>query len=287
MYKPWLYRYSLFVSLSTFFLIIAGGLVTSTGSGLSVPDWPLSYGQFFPPMVGGIRFEHSHRVIAGFVGLLALALMILILMKERDAIIRWFGVAAFLSVVLQAVLGGLTVIYLLPTWISVFHACLGQTFFCLAVSVALFSSKQWRDTGRVVSDNAASLHRLLVITTIFVYLQLIAGSVIRHSANATVKFHIILALLIAMHVLFIVFKTSREEKIRVQFMSHASVLGLLVMFQIFLGFGSFIFIRYMEKSLQPTFYEVLLRTAHQSVGALILAALFTLTLRSFKFVKQT
>ncbi len=271
----------------TFLLVIAGGLVTSTGSGLSVPDWPLSYGQLFPPMIGGIRFEHSHRVIAGFVGLLALGLMILILIKESGLLIRAFAVLAFFSVVLQAVLGGLTVIYLLPMWISVFHACLGQTFFCFVVSIALFTSKGWLAGETIPFSKAASLHRLLIVTTLFVYLQLIAGSVIRHSAHSTVKVHLTLAFLIAMHVLFIIFKISREEKIRAQFADHASLLGFLVMVQIFLGFGTFIFMRFLEKSVEPGLAGALLRTAHQSVGALILAAVFTLTLRNLKFVKQT
>src|SRR3989338_1511769 len=87
-HKPWLHNYSKFVFLTTLVLIIAGGLVTSTGSGLSVPDWPLSYGQVFPPMIGGIRFEHTHRVIAGFVGILSLVLLLLISFKEKSRMIR-------------------------------------------------------------------------------------------------------------------------------------------------------------------------------------------------------
>ena len=67
-YNAWLHRYAMLTAFCTFLLVIAGGLVTSTGSGLAVPDWPLSYGMFFPPLVGGILYEHGHRMIAGAVG---------------------------------------------------------------------------------------------------------------------------------------------------------------------------------------------------------------------------
>ena len=133
---------------------------------------------------------------------------------------------------------------------------------------------------------AESLHRLLAITTVFVFSQLVAGAVVRHHQGSTIQYHLILALLIAMHVLFIIFKISKEEGVRVKLSPHAMLLGLLVIFQIFLGFGSFIFMRFLEKADQPSLIGVLLRTAHQSIGALVLAAACTLTLRSLKLIKQ-
>ena len=238
-------------------------------------------------MVGGIRFEHSHRVIAGLVGILALALMILILLKEKDGLIRAFGVLAFISVVLQAVLGGLTVIYLLPTWISTFHACLGQTFFCMVASIALFTSREWPDDQVVQSPEAGSILRLLVVTTLFVYLQLILGSVIRHSEHASLKFHFMMAFLIALHVLFITFRIMSHEASRIRFASHAIFLSLAVMTQLFLGFGAYIYTRVLVNPIQPTLAEVWLRTAHQTIGALILVAVFTLMLRAIKYLKPS
>lgn len=238
-------------------------------------------------MVGGIRFEHSHRVIAGLVGIFALVLMILILRKEKNSLIRVFGILAFLSVLLQAALGGLTVIYLLPTWISAFHACLGQLFFCLVVSISLFTSPAWLDKQVALSPNAGSIHRLLFVTTIFVYLQLILGSIIRHSEHATIKFHLILAFLIMMHVLFITFKIMKSDMSRIKFASHAIFLSLAVMAQLFLGFGAFFYTRVLARPIQATLAEVLLRTAHQTTGALILAAVFTLMLRTLKFLKAS
>src|SRR3989338_3837872 len=123
--------FSKWVCGATLFLIFVGGLVTSTGSGLSVPDWPLSYGTLFPPMVGGIRFEHTHRLIAGFVGLLTLALAVWSSRREPRRSLRRLGWIALAAVVAQAVLGGITVLQQLPLPVSVAHACLGQLFFCL------------------------------------------------------------------------------------------------------------------------------------------------------------
>src|SRR3989338_726134 len=139
----WLSRYTKLLAGVTFLLIIAGGLVTSTDSGLAVPDWPLSYGQFMPPMVGGIRYEHSHRLIAASVGLMTILLVGWLMAVERRRWVRWLGIAALGTVVLQGILGGLTVLYLLPDPVSIFHACLAQTFFALIVALAFFTSREW------------------------------------------------------------------------------------------------------------------------------------------------
>lgn len=270
-----LHRYSQFVMFSTFLLIVAGGLVTSTGSGLSVPDWPLSYGQAFPPMIGGIRFEHTHRLIAGFVGCLTLILTISLCLKERRIWVKWLGLAALLAVVLQAVLGGLTVIYLLPTAISVLHACLAQTFFSLIAALCLFTSQEWKSGAVYPCQNAASIRRLWVTTTIFIYLQLIAGAIVRHTKGGGLYYHLTLAALIAMHLIFILIKITKENKIREKFLAPAIFLLSLLMLQILLGAGTFV----------VPLSRVLIATAHQANGALILATAVVLSLRSFRSLR--
>jgi cytochrome c oxidase assembly protein subunit 15 len=188
-------RLSLFARLTagaTLVLIVAGGLVTSTESGLAVPDWPLSYGMLFPPMVGGILYEHGHRMIAGTVAILTLVLAVWLHRAEPRRWVRRLGAAALGTVVLQALLGGLTVLFLLPLPISVAHACLGQTFFCLVVTIALVVSREWRDgdgKARAASDGRAggghaTLVRLGVATTALVYAQLLLGALVRHSGAA-------------------------------------------------------------------------------------------------------
>ena len=132
--KIWVHRFAVFTALMTLVLLCAGALVTSTGSGLSVPDWPLSYGRFFPPMVGGIFFEHGHRLIAGSVAILSFLLCLSIWRTDPRLSVRLLSLAALLCVVVQAVLGGLTVLMLLPPSVSVAHACTGQLFFASTFS---------------------------------------------------------------------------------------------------------------------------------------------------------
>src|SRR5208337_1375761 len=109
-----LHRFAVFTAAATFVLIFAGGLVTSTGSALAVPDWPLSFGKFFPKLEGGVLYEHGHRMIAATVTLLTLALMVWAFRAEHRTWVKRLAAAAFGLIVVQAVLGGLTVLFLLP-----------------------------------------------------------------------------------------------------------------------------------------------------------------------------
>ncbi|MCA9406939.1 MAG: COX15/CtaA family protein, partial [Candidatus Omnitrophica bacterium] len=134
--KPWLRRFAKLTCAATLFLIFAGGMVTSTGSGLAVPDWPLSYGSFFPPMVGGVFYEHGHRMVASLVGFLMLTMAIWIGLKEERLWLRITAFTALGAVILQGVLGGITVLTMLPTPVSVMHGVLAQTFFLLTIFIA-------------------------------------------------------------------------------------------------------------------------------------------------------
>jgi cytochrome c oxidase assembly protein subunit 15 len=178
-----LHRYAVAVAVATLGLIVAGGLVTSTESGLSVPDWPTTYGQnpfTFPPSkwVGGIRFEHTHRLLASAVGLMTIVLAVWLARREPRAWVRRLGYLALAAVVAQGILGGLTVKFLLPTPISVAHACLAQTFFCLAVTIAVVTSPRWRG-GVAQPSNPVS--RAAAAAVGLVFLQLLVGAVMRHT----------------------------------------------------------------------------------------------------------
>src|SRR6185295_13406428 len=150
LYDPWRHRYAVVCACATALLLVAGGLVTSTGSGLAVPDWPLSFGMVFPPMVGGILFEHGHRMVAGTVAILMLVLAVWLGLREPRRWVRVLGYAAMGTIVAQAVLGGVTVLLLLPPAVSASHACLAQTFFCLTVTIALVTSPRWAGAGAAV-----------------------------------------------------------------------------------------------------------------------------------------
>lgn len=179
-----LHRFSVFTVGATLFLILAGGLVTSTGSGLAVPDWPLSYGMVFPPMVGGVFYEHGHRMVAAFVGVLTVILTVLLWKKDQRRWVRGLGVIALCMVVIQGLLGGLTVLYLLPTFISVAHACLAQTFFCILIWISLSTSSSWEEVLEPLKDSKGiSLKGLASVTFIVVYLQLFLGALVRHTES--------------------------------------------------------------------------------------------------------
>ncbi|HKQ47762.1 MAG TPA: COX15/CtaA family protein [Phycisphaerae bacterium] len=185
----WLHRFAILVAVATFVLIIAGGLVTSTGSGLSVPDWPTTYGHnmfTFPwsQWVGGIRFEHSHRLIASTVGFLTIVLCIWLWRREPRRWLCWLGTAALLAVITQGVLGGLTVLYLLPTPISVLHGCLAQMFLCMVVSIAVFTSPRWTAQPKLEpAINAGAPQKWALLLTLGIFGQLILGAVMRHTES--------------------------------------------------------------------------------------------------------
>jgi cytochrome c oxidase assembly protein subunit 15 len=173
-----LHRFAVATAVATLGLIVAGGLVTSTESGLSVPDWPLSYGRLMPPMVGGVFYEHGHRMVATTVGILTVVLAVWLARKEPRRWVRRLGYLAVATVVAQGVLGGLTVIFLLPTVVSVAHACLAQTFFCLVVTLAIVTSPRWQPAHRWARASASFLPALAAAS---VFVQLVIGAVMRHT----------------------------------------------------------------------------------------------------------
>jgi cytochrome c oxidase assembly protein subunit 15 len=184
-FYPALHGFAVFTALCTVALLVAGGLVTSTGSSLAVPDWPLSFGQVLPRMEGGVLYEHGHRMVASFVGLLSVALAVWIARREPRRWVRRLGFAALLAVVLQGVLGGITVLMRLPLAVSVGHACLGQIFFCLVVTLAVVTSRDWarlQETRR--SDRGfPPLPSLCLASTVMIFVQLVLGALVRHTGS--------------------------------------------------------------------------------------------------------
>ena len=160
-YNPGVHRFANFVVAWTILLFVAGALVTSNDAALSVPDWPKSFGTWFPTLSmleGGAFFEHSHRVIAGILGVLVLVLVvILIWMKDDRRWLRWFGVVAIGGIAVQAVLGGEVVRQLLHYWLPVLHACFGQIMFGALLGIAVFTSKWWMTERPQLSDSGVAV----------------------------------------------------------------------------------------------------------------------------------
>ena len=294
----WLHRYAGFVAACTVLLVVAGGLVTSTGSGLSVPDWPTSYGwsMFTFPldrMVGGIFYEHSHRLIASSVGMLTIVLAVWLWLAAHQPWLRRLGVVALGAVCAQGLLGGLTVLFFLPPLVSIAHAGLAQIFFCLVVSIALFTSRSWQTAGpRAVDDRV--LRILATATTVAIYIQILIGATMRHTdaglaihdfplvfggfvppewtARIAVHYaHRVGALLVASAVLATTGHIWYHHRSRPELTRPATSAVLLVLLQIALGGLTVL-----------SGLAVSINTAHVVTGALVLATSLVISLRSWR-----
>ena len=293
-----LHRYAKFTAMATFFLLCAGALVTSTGSGLAVPDWPLSYGQFFPPMIGGILFEHGHRMIAAFVGFLALIQTLWLIFREPRRWVRLLGIAALLTVITQAVLGGLTVLFLLPDAISISHAGLAEIFFCITVSIALFTSPSWLasdsslhsacsglSVGESQKGSQISLKVLSAISTLSIYFQIILGAFYRHTESGII-FHIVWALIVAFWMGWLGIRILKQYSHEKRWVSLVLSMFALLIVQLILGPAAF-FAKLMTKDfIQPHVLKIILTAAHLALGAVLLATNLILTLWVYRFFKS-
>ena len=183
--NPFLHRFAWFTAGATLLLICSGGMVTSKGVGLAVPDWPTTFGynMFFFPVskwVGGIFFEHTHRLIASVIGFLSIILAIWLAFSKADRWIKILGWASLGAVVLQGILGGLRVT-LLKDQIGIFHACLAQAFLALLVIIALATSPIWRRLSRFGGAvPRRSLAILALVISGLIYGQLALGATMRH-----------------------------------------------------------------------------------------------------------
>ncbi|HEY3762287.1 MAG TPA: COX15/CtaA family protein [Verrucomicrobiae bacterium] len=179
----WLHRFAVLAAISTFLLLGAGGLVTSHEAGMSVPDWPNSYGYSmfaFPPSkwIGGIFYEHTHRLWASVVGMMTTILAVWLLVKDPRKWMKWLGVGAFFMVVAQGVLGGLRVV-LNNNGLGGIHGVVGQSFFVLMCSLALFTSGFWRRISEQKPNIPGHLRVLVLTATLLIFCQLILGATMR------------------------------------------------------------------------------------------------------------
>jgi cytochrome c oxidase assembly protein subunit 15 len=271
-YRPGLHRWSILLAFCTLLLVVAGGLVTSRDAGLSVPDWPLSYGKLMPPMEGGILYEHGHRMVATTVGLLTIVSMIWLFRSERRRWLRWLGAIALGAVILQGVLGGLTVLLLLPWWISTAHACLAQLFFSTTVAMAMFTSSWWLRGPTFVDEAAkAPIRDLSLAAPVCVLAQLALGAAARHKAIGSI-YHISGAPIVTGVILWISLRIllhyAENLELRV-----ASIGLLAITFcQVFLGIGAFMSRIAYADAVQPMPLMVTFTVLHVAVGALTMAA---------------
>jgi cytochrome c oxidase assembly protein subunit 15 len=280
--SPWLHRYAVVLAVCTLILVAAGALVTSKEAGLSVPDWPLSYGQVMPPMTGGVAFEHGHRMIATTVGMLTIALAVWLWRVEERSWMRKLGWIALAGVILQGIFGGLTVLLLLPPAVSVTHACIAQLFFSTTVAIAMFTSRSWHEGAASVNDHGwPSLRSMAVATPVLVLAQIALGAAFRHRLIGVMP-HVIGAMLVLLAILlfavFVLHQFPGHHALR----KAARALLLITFAQIVLGVLAY-FAR-LEAAANPVIM-VIATVAHVAMGGLTLAASVALAIQVLRNVR--
>ena len=288
------HRFAVFTAACTFFLLVAGALVTSNDAGLSVPDWPLSYGSLTPPMVGGIFYEHGHRMIASFVGMLSIVLAVWLWRvagpagppENKNRWLRWLGVAALGAIVAQGLLGGLTVLFFLPPAVSSAHATLAQIFFATVASIALFTSAWWeREPSLWLSDfRSPSIHALSIASVCAVFVQLILGAAFRHKAFGIIP-HLAGAAMVTGLIFWLAGALKRRFSGVPELRFAARGLYILIGLQLLLGAAAWWSRVYAASFPQPIAVMVTLTVVHVITGALVLVSTVLVTLVCYRLVR--
>jgi len=279
------HRFAVFTTACTFFLLIAGALVTSNDAGLSVPDWPLSYGSLMPPMVGGIFYEHGHRMIATFVGTLSVVLAVWLWRVETRAWVRWLGVAAVGAVIAQGILGGITVLFFLPPAISSAHATLAQLFFCTLVSISLVTTAWWQDERTQASDSGTrSVHAIAAATACAVLVQLMLGAAFRHKGFGIIP-HVCWAVVVSVMIFWLAGALKRRFPDVPALRNSAKVLHGLIGLQLLLGGAAWWSRIYGAQFPQPIPVTITFTVIHTVTGALVLATTVLVTFLCYRLVR--
>jgi cytochrome c oxidase assembly protein subunit 15 len=275
-----------FTACATFVVIIAGALVTSNDAGLSVPDWPTSFGYLIkvPHFVGGIRYEWTHRMLAGSLITLTLAIAFWTLIVERRHWLRRLAAAAFCTVIAQAILGGLTVLLFQPPVVSTAHAVVAQTFFCIAVAIAVFTSRRWVEEQPHVEfdQRRPSLFTLTLLSIFVLYVQVILGGMFRHHGMSWwphVANAVVVSFVLAWTAVRALTIYSQIEAVR----RPAILMLSLVIAQLCLGFTAFLTrVAWGRNAVQPELPMVAATVAHVAVGALLLATAVILAIQVWR-----
>jgi heme a synthase len=278
----------MFTACAALVVITAGALVTSNDAGLSVPDWPTSFGYLVkvPHFVGGIRYEWSHRMVAGTLVTLTLTIALWTLLVERRRWLRWLAVAAFSTVIAQAILGGLTVLFFQPPAVSTAHATVAQTFFCIAVAIALFTGRKWvEEQPRVEFDQRLPRLFTLTVLSIFVlYVQLILGGMFRHHGMSWWP-HVVNAVIVSFVLTWTAIRALSVYS-QIDAVRRPAILMLsLLITQLCLGFTAFLTrVAWGKDTVQPELPMVAATVAHVAVGALLLATTVVLAIQVWRHI---
>ena len=300
-YNRWLHGFAVVVMVATFVLLIAGGNVTSRGAGLSVPDWPLSFHRLNPPggtsnfdgTQPGVRDEHGHRLIGACVGLLVVILAAWLLAREPRRWVKWLGVAAFLAVVVQGVLGGLRVTER-SVGLAVLHGCLAQAFFCLTVALAVVTSRQWHADvdrglgqaeyrgGTATQSQNIGLWWAAIACFGVIYLQLVLGVILRQMQTSWIP-HFGWAVVVGLAIMTLVRFVFQHPDARQALSQGVIVLLVLYGVQLVLGLATLIVVQsaWSHGVREPqTVVQAILPTVHLAIGALTLGTAAHIAIRA-------
>ncbi len=293
------HRFAVLVACLTFLLIIAGALVTSNDAGLSVPDWPTSFGTFrIPRMVGGVKFEDGHRMIAGVVATLTVLLALAILAKDDRRWMKWLGGAAVLAVIIQAVLGGLGVLDYLETVLTVSHSCMAQIYFCIMVSLALFTSPKWRWDGEKREDSGKpGLRQMAIAFNVIVLIQIMLGAIFRNEVQDQlgkarythtigVVPHIAGAGVVLAGIFYLLIRVVKVPARDPALLIATVAMTMLVVIQIFLGIGVYMMMLFAQRAPEPVTTVVISTVAHVAIGALIFTGGVMVTYFTYRYVSR-
>jgi cytochrome c oxidase assembly protein subunit 15 len=281
------YKFAVATSCCTILLLMAGALVTSNNAADSVPDWPLAYGRIIPPLVGGVRFEYAHRVLAGLVSVLTLILAIWVTRVDRRPLARKLSWTALALVLAQAVLGGIRVLVGHPALSATAHATLAQIYFLTIVGLSVYLSPWWQSDLPQRDDTSSPPARSLTLwTTLAILAQLVLGAAFRHGAFG-INPHLMGAVILIVLVVWTGrtvkkrFKAVRELRLGVVFL-HACF-GT----QLLLGGAAYWAVMHAGDNFQPSLLYVVLTVAHVLGGALTLAASAVLTLSCIRLIRPS
>jgi len=295
----WPRRWALLLSCATFPLIWVGGLVTTYDAGMAVPDWPNTFGYnlFLYPWQSWVFgpwdlfIEHGHRQLGAIVGLLAIALLISILRRERRAWVRMLAVVVLIAVVAQGVLGGMRVLYD-NRQLAMLHGCFGPAFFAMTAAMNVFLSPSWRSPIAAEMQSNTRLVRLSLALVVLTYLQLVLGATMRHLPSfvtppffrAIVIFHLLTAAAVFGHIAALAWRMERQAHAPRALRWVTRCLSLLIVVQISFGAGTWV-VKYgwpewfANWGLAATYVveaksmlQSLTVTAHVAIGSLLLAS---------------
>ncbi len=285
-YHSGVHKYALFLVLYAAILLTAGALVTSEDAALAVPDWPLSYGTLNPPMIGGIAFEHSHRLIAAGLGFLTIILAFLLWRYDERPYMKYLGFAAFAAVLFQGILGGLAVLKLLHYWLPVMHACTAEIVFAILVAIAVCTSHWYMQSlPQYVDRGSPSIHSIVTLNAFIIFLQVLVGAGFRHK-YISLKPHVFGAPIVLLMVVYTALMLRRRFPEVPAIGRVRKLLHSIVGFQILLGLVALWARINSADDPQPLPPVVITTVVHTVVGAILFATSIATVIVCYRLVPR-